>query len=289
MRKICFLFTVILMISFESGCVQIKESEMDLMNSHVAESDEVYMKQGKSEFKEDDKESEISESADIIDQEENYMETDIHEPYEEILNDLSNVVKYRISDTFQNNWPEKIEYSDSLKKALEMHENNYVWDCMIVELPMSEDAYTFEHYGYILYDINSDGIEELFFVRADHSIAAIFTYSDNEIVLVTAFWPRYRGVVSSDGLLLTTGSNGAMDNRQYAYSVAVDGTLIPEYGVRSESNHSTDPVSVNYYKYENDQEIPALYEEYEEVRSKIRLEQRAFWLIQEINPLPNNP
>lgn len=289
MRKICFLVTVILMISFGTGCVQIKESVRDLMNSHVVESNEVYLQQGMSEFDEDDEESEISDNANIIEQEESYIEIDVHEPYEEILNDLSNVVKYRISDTFQNNWPEEIEYSDSLKKALEMHENNYVWDCMIVELPMSEDAYTFEHYGYILYDINSDGIEDLFFVRADHSIAAIFTYSENEIVLVTAFWSRYRGVVSSDGLLLTTGSNGAMDNRQYAYSVAVDGILIPEYGVRSESNHSTDPVSVNYYKYENDQEIPVLYEEYEEIRSKIKIEQSTFWLIQEINPLPNNP
>lgn len=88
-------------------------------------------------------------------------------------------------------------------------ELEYHWNCMAAE---ERDC---AGHGYFLYDINSDGVPELFIARPDAysdgsmSITAVFTVSGGRALLLDCFWSRDRGFLLSDGNLYTSGSGGA--------------------------------------------------------------------------------
>lgn len=87
--------------------------------------------------------------------------------------------------------------------------------CLVEELPLSAQ----QNGGYVLHDLNADGVPELFWVGADHSILAVFTRNDRHMVLLDGFFGRYRGYVSEYNGFYTHGSNGAADNRCIVYSL----------------------------------------------------------------------
>ena len=77
------------------------------------------------------------------------------------------------------------------------------------------DSSTADHTGYIYYDINGDGTEELIVGNADGfegpelSVFAVYTYKDGEVYHVVDGWSRNRWSIGTDGSLLNWGSSGA--------------------------------------------------------------------------------
>jgi hypothetical protein len=67
--------------------------------------------------------------------------------------------------------------------------------------------------GYAIVDINNDGIPELLLGSIDNlnnaSPHSVFTLQNGNPVLLTSFWSRSRGVVSSNGTIYSVGSGGA--------------------------------------------------------------------------------
>lgn len=67
--------------------------------------------------------------------------------------------------------------------------------------------------GYALVDLNNDGIVELLLGSIhglnDSAPYSIFTLRDGKPVLLTSFWSRSRGVISTDGTIYSVGSGGA--------------------------------------------------------------------------------
>lgn len=126
--------------------------------------------------------------------------------YEDVITDYQNIVEYRLSDTFESDYNngKRIELKNKVPENLD-----YNWHCMLVEMTYGDEYTSKESFGYILEDINGDSIPELFWVSNDGYIFAVFTQKDGETVLLDAFWPRYRCVVTNEGYLYTRGSGGA--------------------------------------------------------------------------------
>ncbi len=75
--------------------------------------------------------------------------------------------------------------------------------------PYSEtEDYT--SYGYALKDLNGDGVEELVLLTDDGNLLALFTLCQGKPVLLrSSYYPRYRGYLNQDGLVMEKGSSGA--------------------------------------------------------------------------------
>ena len=140
----------------------------------------------------------------------------------------------------------------------------------LAELP-STDGTTEADYGYILYDLNGDGTPELFWVRADHSIVAVFTYYQNQLTFLDASWSRYYGFISPMGQLCYSGANGAVENYRGCF-VLQEGKLVEVFRVTcqyAEQFTETDP---QFHSM-----IYVSQERYEELIAEIS-ESRDFWL-----------
>ena len=273
----------------ESSDKQIEEKE-DNKKQDSLYSEVEYSENTSFETNDIEDESEVIETADSNDStvsSESEVVVESVSAYDDIISDFERIIEFRLSDDFHIEWSEgnRIIYSDALKKALEGNKVSYQWTCMIVEPPLYDEDFNASGFGYILYDMNNDGIMELFLVGGNHTILAVFTLVNEEPVLLTAFWSRHRGVISEEGFLICNGSSGAADNTYYVYSLDLNGNLDLQYGTKSESNYSNESVPVNYYIIEDGDENLVSFEEYEEFRNSIRMEQRAFWLMKEVNPL----
>ena len=157
--------------------------------------------------------------------------------YREVLTDYAETVEFRLSPTFGDDYNDgkEIPLSDGLKEALNS-DLAYNWHCMLVEMVWSDagEVTEKEAYGYVLQDINGDGSPELFWVRSDGFILAVFTIVDGAPRLVDAFWPRYRAVVTPSGELYTRSSGGAMYIEYYIRSLApgsAELTNVVEFGL----------------------------------------------------------
>ncbi len=129
--------------------------------------------------------------------------------YETVVNDLRTIVEYRISENFESDHNNGIypDVSRWLKDELE-NDDDIEWSNMLVEMPGYPAEMSMDSYGYILKDINGDGILELFFVRKDHTVLAVFTADEDEADLLDVFWSRYKCVITDKNEIYTLGSGG---------------------------------------------------------------------------------
>jgi len=166
------------------------------------------------------------------------IDSDIADEYLPVIEYLKKIVEFRISKSFEADWnngifPETGDWFDydSLSEQLE-----YAWSCMIVEMPGYPEDFSLDQYGYIVKDINEDSIDELFFVRKDYSVIAIFTLIDGKPQLCDAFWSRYKCVITDKNEIYTLGSSGA-DHFDYTVKTldSKNGfNVIKEFGAEGE-------------------------------------------------------
>lgn len=71
-------------------------------------------------------------------------------------------------------------------------------------------------FGYKLIDVNSDGVSELFFMRSDERILAIFTMHGGKPVMVDCYGRSYRGIVMDTGEIYTLN---VRDDGGYDYKI----------------------------------------------------------------------
>lgn len=90
-------------------------------------------------------------------------------------------------------------------------ELEYKWNSMILDINDNMDNASSESFGYILKDINDDSVDELFLVRNDQSILAIFTIVDKTPCLLDAFWSKNKCVILDNYNIYTLTSSGAED------------------------------------------------------------------------------
>ena len=151
----------------------------------------------------------------------------LEEPqYAAVIEDFNKLVSYRLSPDFEESWNrgDSFLYSGTLSKALNTEAASH-WPIMVLTMVSGLDTPTHDSFGWVLYDMNKDGVQELFFVREDVSLLAVFTIANNSPVLIDAFWDRYKGVITEKGELYTLATGGADDNTYTISSLGKIGDL----------------------------------------------------------------
>ena len=138
--------------------------------------------------------------------------------YEDIIASLSETVHGMFADDFE----------DKLKEGAYPSPTGELADKWLTTL--SEAKADFRNvdenaFGYKLVDINSDGISELFFVRSDDRILAIFTMHDSAPCMVDCYGRSYRGVIRDTGEVytMTVREDGGYDYRVYTLNPSSGG------------------------------------------------------------------
>lgn len=84
-----------------------------------------------------------------------------------------------------------------------------------------------DSFGYVLKDINSDGISELFLADSSEKgyyVLVIYSFSEGRPVCLKKFWSRSRCVlIDDDGIIYHWGSGGAAHSSRSAFRVAEGG------------------------------------------------------------------
>ncbi len=99
-------------------------------------------------------------------------------------------------------------------------------------------------------NLNDDFVTELLLIHGD-TVLAIFTKVDGRPILLDAFWNRYRGYITEEGLLYAIGSNGASNTSHFIYQLPKIGDhfeLVEEFGTDGVAEDGT---TLYYHKAKN--------------------------------------
>lgn len=121
--------------------------------------------------------------------------------YNSIIQEFQAIVTSVYSDSFEKNYNANMFNSPNKKFQ-------YEWSCMIADMYSNRTGHS---YGYILYDFDQNGIKELFLVRDDYFVLAIFTKQNSSSYMLDAFWSKHKCDVSSTGELYIFNSITAQD------------------------------------------------------------------------------
>lgn len=145
--------------------------------------------------------------------------------YSKILADYKAIIASAFSETFEDDI--------NTGKFQPLNEDlRYEWNAMLGDMNDGLENPTKASFGYVLYDFDQNGSEELFWVREDHTILAVFAMEE-EPLLLDAFWSKHKCYITGSGDLLIFNSSSAQD---FVYSLKsyndADGMLktIKEFG-----------------------------------------------------------
>lgn len=143
--------------------------------------------------------------------------------YAKVLQDYEMLVSFRLSENFESSWNSDQVPALSAALASAIRDNPEAeWSNMVVGMPEGLENPTVSSFGYILKDMNRDDFPELFLVREDHAILAIFTCGNGQLVLLDAFWSKHEGILTDENSMMIRTSGGA------AYTDYVVKILDPE-------------------------------------------------------------
>ena len=183
------------------------------------------------------------------------------EGYKLLLNDYVSIVNYRLSDTFEsdNNNGVIPSVSQNLYDQVygdDKSELSIKWFCMIADMTDYIKTKNIDQFEYILKDINKDNIDEMFWVDSCSNVLAVFTVEDNNAILLDAFWPKYKCVLTDNGYVYTCSVGGAKYNSYELKQLGSDSNSFEIYksvGVESIKNNGT--YVDEYYKTEKGNKI----------------------------------
>ena len=196
----------------------------------------------------DDSDSSNEHTEDISD--ESYH-AQLPSAYETVITEYKELIELRLSLTGGNDDPEYSLTSPDQDLSLE-------WCNMFIELTLGIDSPSVSSFGYVLKDINCDGTNELFIVREDNMIFAVYTLYDGVAHLLGAYWPRYECSFLESGELFIEGSGGAfvLDYKVQTLDENSDNLVtVANFGYDI-SEHSTAPdMSIYYYEEVNGEKL----------------------------------
>lgn len=152
------------------------------------------------------------------------IETTVHEedenPYSELLSEYSAVIR-----------------GEAPASLVPMDPDRYTYSCTPCGSYIDGDGYFVVRadidYAFALYDINGDGVKELFVLEGtqtedgkwDGPIADIFTFHDGHPILLISGEERGRVAICENGYILMLGSGGA-EAHDYSFHEILEGKLI---------------------------------------------------------------
>ena len=161
------------------------------------------------------------------------ISSNIPKEYDEILIGYQNLALSYLSGDFWNN---ELGYNPDIFPCPDskLADN---WGCMVGEAPqefIKNGKIEEPICGYVLKDINNDGVIELFLVRKDYFVLSVFTIEDGKAKLLDAYWNKYKCRVLDSGELYTMGSGGVISNNYTIWELDKDSkALVPTRKVES--------------------------------------------------------
>jgi len=129
----------------------------------------------------------------------------LSDEYRDTINEFKQLMELRLSDAV-----EEAILNGSFDSPNPTFD--YEWGYMIAESILGTDTPDMSMFGYVLKDINNDGISELFIVRNDPEsysfILALYTLHEGEAVLLGAYWPKHNCYLLESGELFVEFSGG---------------------------------------------------------------------------------
>ena len=196
--------------------------------------------------------------------------------YAEVLKQYREIVRIIETDF------EKAYYEDTI--PVPNGAENYDWFAMLID-----GARWSGKLGYVVQDINTDGIPELFWVGEDHDLLAIFTISNGKAINVGAFRPKYWAIVTEDNEIQAYATCGADSGVDYImFLPAKSDRLQIKNMIYQDSYYDKDgrPVSA-YYKYTWSGELmqPNYVETWEDRVNKVAITEEEYLAFREQYPL----
>ena len=147
--------------------------------------------------------------------------------YAQVLQDYEAIVRFRLSDSFEDDWNNNRFPAVSDALTLAIQENpNADYSSALIEMSKGLAEPAVSSFGYILRDINGDDFPELFWLRTDYSILAIFTKQNEKLALLDAFWPKHECVITDRNELYIRTSSGGQYTDYTLQTLTSQGTLL---------------------------------------------------------------
>ena len=122
--------------------------------------------------------------------------------------------------------------------------------------------------GYAFCDLNQNGNDEMLLLLDDYTVLAIFSFVDNQPILLDNYWNRKRCTIDEDGTLQIYGSGGADTSSFSIFKISDDDkelVLLEEYGT---DGYDTDTLHPYYYKISDGTKTSITVLEYAAARSQ---------------------
>ena len=143
-----------------------------------------------------------------------------YEIYDKIIKTYAEIIALPMSDTYEADMD---VLKNNLKSTIFAENPNYYLDSHLSECRMGK----LSDIGFLYYDINDDGIDELIFNAVDSTNKSLYTisiytqYSNNAYGLCFG-WSRNRYYCGSDGYIYSEGSSGASSSSFEKLSINFD-------------------------------------------------------------------
>ena len=105
--------------------------------------------------------------------------------------------------------------------------------------------------GYAFCDLNENGSDEILLLLDDYTVLAIFSFANDQPILLDKYWNRKKCAINGDGSMLVRGSGGSDSSSYSIYEISKDDkelVLLSEYGT---DGHDPDTLNTYYYKISN--------------------------------------
>ena len=163
-------------------------------------------------------------------------------------NDISNEEKYKpVLDIYKDviiNLDEKMNSKDS---PYSEGTKEYEWESAII-VAVTTLRLSTSVPGYAFCDLNENGSDEMLLLLDDYTVLAIFSFANDQPILLDKYWNRKKCAINEDGTIQVCGSGGA-DTSHYSIFKISDNdkelVLSEEYGT---DGHDPDTLHPYYYK-----------------------------------------
>ena len=189
--------------------------------------------------------------------------TSTSEHTENVLsNDISNEEKYKsVLDIYKDVIINLDKQLDSKDAPYPERTREYEWWSAILGAVASYHLST-NAPGYAFCDLNKNGNDEILLLLDDYTVLAIFSYADDQPILIDNYWNRKKCTIDDDGTIQVYGSSSADTSSFSIFKISDNDKellLLEEYGT---DGHDPDTLDNYYYKISNGTKTPITVLEY---------------------------
>ena len=163
-------------------------------------------------------------------------------------NDISNEEKYKpVLDIYKNVMMNLDEKANSKDSPYPEGTKEYEWESAII-VAVTTLRLSTSVPGYAFCDLNKNGSDEMLLLLDDYTVLAIFSFANDQPILLDKYWNRKKCAINEDGTIQVRGNGGADTSSFSIFKISDNDkelVLLEEYGT---DGHDPDTLHPYYYK-----------------------------------------